>query len=55
MTEIVSGLQAADQVLADPLLALDEGANVRFVLRNLASVPSTASDSSRNELPMSFD
>ena len=55
MTEIVSGLQAADQVLADPLLALEEGANVRFALRSLPSLTRAASDPSRNELPMSFD
>lgn len=55
MTEIVSGLQAGDQVLADPLLPLEEGANVRFALRSLPALGSAASDPSRNELPMSFD
>lgn len=55
MTEVLAGLQAGDRVLADPMLALEEGARVRFVARPRLLAAADPADASRNELPMSID
>lgn len=54
MTEVIAGLNAGDRVLADATTSINEGARVRFTARSTPVAGSTV-DSSRNELPVSFD
>lgn len=55
MTEVLDGLAPGDQVLADPMATLEEGARVRFTQR-AAPVSGSGDDAaSRNELPVNFN
>lgn len=53
MTEVRSGLEPGDIVLADPTLALEEGARVRVRLRE--PPPPRLEDATSGELPVRFD
>lgn len=54
-TEVLTGLHAGDQVLADAASTLEEGTRVRFVEQNMLPNSGTNSANTRNELPVKLN
>jgi HlyD family secretion protein len=55
MSEVVSGLKAGDQVLADAVTGLSKGTRVRFQAQPVNYVNHSSDASNKNELPVKFD
>jgi HlyD family secretion protein len=55
MSEILSGLNAGERVLADATASLADGARIRFTEQQLPHGGGAGSPSTRNELPINFN
>jgi len=55
MSEVISGLNPGERVLADSTAALADGARVRFTEQALPVAGSAGDPSTRNELPVNFN
>jgi HlyD family secretion protein len=55
MSEILTGLDAGDRVLADATASLADGARIRFTEQNLPLAGSAGNPSTRNELPVNLN
>ena len=55
MSEVVSGLQDGEQVLADAVSPLKDGTRVRLTLQKISAAEPSNNTDSKNELPVKFD
>ena len=55
MSEVLSGLNDGDQVLADAASTIEDGARVRLALQKISAIDPTQDKNSKNELPVKFD
>ena len=55
MSEVVSGLQDGEQVLADAVSPLKDGTRARLTLQKISAAEPSNNTDSKNELPVKFD
>ena len=55
MSEVVSGLQDGEQVLADAVSPLKDGTRARLTLQKISAAKPSNNTDSKNELPVKFD
>ena len=55
MSEVVSGLQDGEQVLADAVWPLKDGTRARLTLQKISAAEPSNNTDSKNELPVKFD